>query len=130
MRRGHSQRMSAENFRRSRQRSLFQISSQSSRSMEPRGSSDSQLWQGTTFPPGVTAMLLRQAPQFGVVMPRERQKSSSTQPGEVKLISISFEKQYSTLSRRMPRTSSWVSCRLSDRGVAAFPVVMSPEQVT
>ena len=80
----------AEKSRRALQGSLSQISCQSSVSIFPSGLSESQLWQGTTFPPGVMAILERQAPQDGEGMFNSSNTDSSSHPGDVKAISISF----------------------------------------
>ena len=110
--------------------SLSQIRSQSSFRIFPRALSLNQLWQGTTFPDGVIAILERHAPQVGGLIPRHSQKEFSTHPGDVKLISIPFSLQYSTASFKMAFMSSVSSCNFSEFSFSAFPVVISPEQVT
>ena len=72
------------------QRSPFHMLSQLSARISPRMVPLSQLWQGTTLPPGVMAMLLRHAPHAGSPIPSSLQKPGSTQPGDVKLISMPF----------------------------------------
>lgn len=75
--------------RMARQVSPSQMADQSSVRRFPSVVPPSQLWQGTTCPPGVTAMLLRQAPQLGIrCRPRLRRVSSGSQPGLVKSISM------------------------------------------
>ena len=67
---------------------------------------------------------------LGVVMPSSSQNAGSTQPGDVKLISMPMAQQYATAARSTSLISSVVSCSAALSGPAAAPVVMSPEQVT
>lgn len=83
--------------RMARQVSPSQMADQSSVRRFPSVVPPSQLWQGTTCPSGVTAMLLRQAPQLGIrCRPSPRSVSSGSQPGLVKSISMSSSSAVST----------------------------------
>ena len=60
----------------------------------------------TFLPEGVTAIFERHAPQVGGLIPISSQNEFSTQPGDVKLISIPFSAQYSTACFNMSFISS------------------------